>query len=215
MGKIFFGSDFHFGHQNILNYCSRPYRDLEEMHLAIVSIWNNTVTPEDTVYVLGDFSLNPKWAELMLPQMNGTKILIPGNHDACFNWFNRSYTKKMNVNQRYKNAGFSEIYQTHELRLKDGTFVRLSHLPYSSEEGNEFDSRYNEYRLKDQGGYLCHGHLHGRYRKYNNMIDVGFDGDLKLWSEDEIIGLMNDPRDFISTPITKLLADRKDQREAT
>ena len=81
MGKIFFGSDFHFGHQNILNYCSRPYRDLEEMHLAIVSIWNNTVTPEDTVYVLGDFSLNPKWAELMLPQMNGTKILIKGNHD--------------------------------------------------------------------------------------------------------------------------------------
>lgn len=73
-------SDTHFNHQMLVdNY--RPFTSLEEMNNTIINNWNSVVTPEDTVYFLGDFAFQaePKqWRD----HLNGNIIFIKGNHDS-------------------------------------------------------------------------------------------------------------------------------------
>src|ERR1700690_2381531 len=79
-----FTSDLHFGHNNIIRYCQRPFRDVHEMHNAMIQTWNETVKEGDEVYVVGDFSLSARYCKEFLPRLNGTKILVVGNHDKPF-----------------------------------------------------------------------------------------------------------------------------------
>lgn len=202
--KRFFTSDLHFGHNNVINYCKRPYKDVLEMEEALVKSWNQTVAKKDTVYILGDFSLNPKWAKLLMPKLNGKKILVAGNHDACF----VGHKKSAKFVQKYKEQ-CSEVYpHQSSIILKDGTFAILCHLPYASDEGMKFDTRYSDLRLEDKGSYLLHGHLHGKYKKFKKMIDVGWDAHGKILSEDEVIVLLKDEREFIPAPLTEFYAER-------
>lgn len=202
MSKTWFVSDLHFGHANVIPYCDRPYAGIEEMTTAIVKVWNETVKPEDTVYVLGDFSLNPRWAYNLGPILNGTKHLISGNHDACFDFPNR--ISAMNKKEKYEAAGWT-VKMEDWITLPNSNYtVKLSHFPFAGGIGDEYDTRYMDYRTPHtEEHFLLHGHLHGRYRKYKNMIDVGFDGDLKLWSSDEIVALIQDERSYIETPISE------------
>ena len=80
---IFFTSDLHFGHEGIIRMCNRPFQTLEEMDETLIKNWNSLAKPKDKVYVLGDFFMyykKPKLREI-LNRLNGTKILIKGNHD--------------------------------------------------------------------------------------------------------------------------------------
>lgn len=52
--SIFFTADLHFWHENIIQYCQRPFASADEMNSALISNWNARVTPDDTVYILGD-----------------------------------------------------------------------------------------------------------------------------------------------------------------
>jgi calcineurin-like phosphoesterase family protein len=105
--------------------------------------------------------------------------------------------------QRYLEDGWKEIHFQHELTLKDGTYVKLSHLPYQSKNGSKYDDRYMEWRLKDEGSILLHGHCHGKYKKFKNMIDVGVDSNnMAYYTEDDIINLIKDKRKFI--PVKEL-----------
>lgn len=80
--NIFFTSDTHFYHKNIINFCKRPFKDLQEMHSEIIRMWNETVQPNDIVFILGDIIFGGANAyEEILPQLNGKKYLILGNHD--------------------------------------------------------------------------------------------------------------------------------------
>jgi calcineurin-like phosphoesterase family protein len=83
--NIFFTADLHFGHQNIIKYCDRPWRKAEEMNKGLIDNWNSIVNENDEVYILGDLTLmgsdqNTKLAA-MLYRMKGKKHLICGNHD--------------------------------------------------------------------------------------------------------------------------------------
>lgn len=203
--KRWFTSDLHLGHSNVINYCNRPFKDKFEMNEAIVKEWNRTVAKKDTVYILGDLSLNPKVAFEYLPRLNGKKVLVAGNHDSCF----IGHQKSTKMQKKYE--AFCEHVYKHKstLVLKDGTFVDLCHLPYKSEDGNKFDQRYNDYKLWDIGCYLLHGHLHGRYKKFGKMLDVSWDAhNGKILSEDQVIELINDPREFIESHLTKYYEER-------
>ena len=85
-----FTSDTHFGHANIIKYDNRPFQSIEEHDNELIRRWNVVVKPGDVVYHLGDFSWHNKEAQVenilrvenILSQLNGTKILIYGNHDS-------------------------------------------------------------------------------------------------------------------------------------
>lgn len=80
MSKVFYTSDLHLGHKNIIKYCNRPVNDIEEMHELIITNWNEVVGKNDLVWVLGDITFKNYYLPLMA-KMNGNKKLILGNHD--------------------------------------------------------------------------------------------------------------------------------------
>lgn len=196
-----FTSDLHFGHRNVIAYCDRPYNSVTEMNEKLIEQWNSQVSPEDEVYFLGDFGINKKkCTELELVQkLNGKKYIILGNHDVGFVHGHEGKEKFETTKQKLIAAGWSGVDLRLDLTLKNGYEVTMTHLPPS----NECDNRYSQYKLpNDLRNTYLHGHLHGNYRKNQNLIDVAFDGDLKLLSEDDIISLINDKREFIPTRLT-------------
>jgi len=83
MSKIWFTSDTHFYHTNIIKYCDRPYKDADEMNYKLIQNWNSVVKHDDIVYHCGDFCLgNKDKIANIAHQLNGRKFLICGNHDA-------------------------------------------------------------------------------------------------------------------------------------
>lgn len=82
MSEIFVISDTHFGHENIIKYCDRPFNDYIEMDEHIIRKWNNIVSPQDKVYHLGDVYMGKShYCDEILHSLNGKKRLILGNHD--------------------------------------------------------------------------------------------------------------------------------------
>lgn len=75
-------ADQHFGHKNVIRFDHRPFADTDEMNACLIKLWNERVSPNDTVYILGDICYRsnkpPHW---YLRQLKGHKILILGNHD--------------------------------------------------------------------------------------------------------------------------------------
>lgn len=81
--KVFFIADTHFGDSNILRYENRPFSSTVDMDNALIHNWNNIVSEEDKVFLVGDFSAHGfgKSREIC-HQLNGEKFLVMGNHDT-------------------------------------------------------------------------------------------------------------------------------------
>lgn len=93
------------------------------MDEAIIALWNETIKPEDTVYILGDFCWGTaKMWETYLPKMKGHKVLIIGNHDL----------KRMSsTTKKY----FDNIQ--HYLEINDGDYhIIMSHYPILTYNGS-------------------------------------------------------------------------------
>lgn len=190
---IWFSSDQHFFHKNILRLSKRPFAHLHEMHEALIKNWNDRVKPEELVYVLGDFSFaNPNLTRKVMDRLNGKKILVKGNHD-------------MPAHKAIL-AGFSEVHENIfiDLTAQGGKTHRvfLSHFPFRHNLlmwlkykifGGYWDTRYNHKRMVDDGQWLLHGHTHQRYKQKRRMIHVGVDAwDYRPVSHHEIIKLIED-----------------------
>ena len=80
--RVFFTSDTHFYHTNIINFCGRPFKNVEVMNETLIANWNSVVGPDDIVFHLGDFCLggSAEWTNI-LNRLNGKIYLIVGNHD--------------------------------------------------------------------------------------------------------------------------------------
>ena len=90
--KIFFVSDTHFGHTNIIKYCNRPFNNTDEMDEALINNWNAKVPKDGIVYHLGDFAWGSiNYWEKIREQLNGEIILIYGNHDEKYLHNERMY----------------------------------------------------------------------------------------------------------------------------
>ena len=89
--QIFFISDTHFSHTNIIKYCNRPFKTVQEMDLVMIRKWNERVKKGDTVFHLGDFCFSRSTEapeafkgdifNYFKQQLNGELIAIRGNHD--------------------------------------------------------------------------------------------------------------------------------------
>lgn len=80
--KVFFTSDTHFSHTNIIKYCSRPFESVDEMNEALIKNWNKVVPKDGIVFHLGDFGFmgSQKFKEIT-DRLNGKIYLVIGNHD--------------------------------------------------------------------------------------------------------------------------------------
>lgn len=114
MAQKFYIGDTHFGHANVIKYDERPFKSVEEMDEDIIANWNSRVANGDLVYILGDLSWygEEKTVEI-LNRLNGSKILIRGNHDDIGTNAKKCFAKVCDY-----------------LEVKDGdTRVILSHYP--------------------------------------------------------------------------------------
>ena len=81
--NYYFTSDLHFSHHNIISYCNRPFANTDVMNKELVEIWNDTVTNNDVVYILGDVAFEKDLVKLdnILMSLHGEKHIVWGNHD--------------------------------------------------------------------------------------------------------------------------------------
>lgn len=135
--SIFFTSDLHFGHANIIRFDNRPFTSVEEMDAELIRRWNNKVSPNDTVYILGDISwYNDQKTSEIISSLNGHKILIKGNHDR--------------VHGKVRHC-FDEITDYKEIVLEGNKHITLCHYPIV------FFNRHH------YGSYMFYGHVHNSH----------------------------------------------------
>ena len=136
--KTFIYADPHFGHENIIKYTGRPFKDVEEMNITLIKNYNEVVSDDDEVYFLGDVALYD--AAKFVAQLKGKKILILGNHDR---------RRKITY---WKKAGFKEVYKK-PFRLNNKYI--LSHEPLTDLE--DFINIHGHIHEKEMGedSYIC------------------------------------------------------------
>ncbi len=146
MSDIWFISDTHFFHDNIIQYCGRPFANSELMNECLIENWNSVVKPQDKVYHLGDVGMCCKDSELhaVLRQLNGHKRLIVGNHD--------------NLKAPSLQNNFEKI-QLWNGFYSEGIGFTTSHIPLPLEH------------LRD-GTFCVHGHIHNNEISDPHYINV-------------------------------------------
>jgi calcineurin-like phosphoesterase family protein len=195
---IFFSSDEHLTHANILRYTYRDYNDIDAMAEDYVARHNAVVPERNSVWIdLGDFVFAMRWKKAnsksgilkrYVRRMNGeVKILVCGNHDHM-------------AMEEYEKAGFDKVFakgSVVDMKLPDGKVIALSHRPpllnpddrlnphgcAELERKDEFlslDITNKENVLPDNIAickpWIC-GHVHQMFRHYANgpLINAGVD----------------------------------------
>lgn len=136
--NIFFTSDSHWSHQNIIKYASRPFENVDEMDEVLIKNWNSVVGVNDIVFHLGDFmfgNIGRFWE--IRSRLNGNIYLIHGNHDY-------KLMQKGNIEEAF------EMVVTQMQIVVDGQKIYLNHFPLLT-----FDGIY-----KDKPTWQLFGHVH-------------------------------------------------------
>lgn len=184
MKNTFFTSDWHYGHANIIRLCERPFKDIHEMHSTLIENYRKAVSPNDTVYFLGDICWNPKDLPELLKQLPGYKVLIAGNHDKCFEQLHYANPgqpwKGKDWMSYYREAGFQHISAHDSVYVNSSrnwaNSVWLSHFPYA--DRNDTTQSYRKFRLnREKNKWLIHGHIHNKGFIKDNQINIS----VEMW----------------------------------
>ncbi len=144
---IYFTSDTHFGHTNIIRYQNRPFRDVNHMNESLIANWNERVEQDDIIYHLGDFGFGDcNHLQKVFDRLNGTKILILGNHDK----------------ETQKLIGWQSVQHYHEIWF-DKQMVVLFHYAM------------RVWHRSHHSSILLYGHSHGSMPGNSQSLDVGVD----------------------------------------
>lgn len=172
--NIFFVSDLHLNHNNIIRFSNRPFNDVHEMNEGIKKDWNSVVGKEDHVFVLGDVALGrDKDATNILYGLNGYLYLIKGNHEKAvlsnennkkrFEWIDKAFLLKVKDSQLRENGK----------NLKE-KYIYMHH--YSC---RVWDKSHH-------GSWHLYGHSHDSLDKDNvwgKSMDVGVDSAYRILGE--------------------------------
>ena len=181
--KRFFTADWHCFHDNCLIFDKRPFNSIDEMHKVLIKRFNTTVPKHGITYFLGDmgFRTNSQLKEI-IDQLNGTKILVSGNHDG-------------GMDAMYA-AGFDVVI--HKAQLVIGkSILTMSHCPLygvfredttgmngcsGDENWHREEKHKHKYSMPDFGQFHFHGHIHAAEHnkkpvKEGRQWDVGVVGN--------------------------------------
>lgn len=167
--KLFYTSDMHFGHRNILNFCKRPFATEKEMNLALIENWNAVVRPNDIIFNLGDFCWwdSNRDIQKLFNRLNGKIYLQYGNHDS-----KKGFRELPSHVQILDDIVHSWIKFENESKVYE---VVTSHYPLLTYAGSM------------RGVYHFFGHIHSGPGSMSseasltfskNMYDVGVDNNL-------------------------------------
>lgn len=166
---VWFTADLHLGHENVIRYTGRPFKNAKEMDSTLIANWNARVQDKDEIYVVGDFSFHPhRVTESIYNALRGHKHLIRGNHDTQpvtrLPWVSQSDIREV------KHAGEKIILCHYSMRVWKG-----SH----------------------RGTWMLYGHSHGNLLEpKGKTFDIGVDShNFYPWSFDEIKAKM-DKKEF-------------------
>lgn len=183
--SIWFSSDTHFRHKNIMKFCpnTRVGADSDEMTETLIRNWNRDVKHDDTVYILGDvFFCGATEARKILARLSGNIHLVYGNHDQVIR--NNKDIRDM----------FASVQEYLEIKI-DGKKVVLFHYPML------------EWNGMHHGAYALFGHVHGSMDNHPEItsariMDVGVDsrpmgvapdnGAMSLWSWEQVDRILKD-----------------------
>lgn len=177
--SLFFTSDWHLYHQNVLKFDNRPFRDLKEMHRMLINNYNSTVNENSICYFLGDVGFcSGELVKGVIDQLNGTKVLVMGNHDK-------------NMFAMYE-QGFDVVLNSAVLYLGKHR-ITMSHCPLpgifredvsgmkGAQQGEHWHGEHKNQKFMtfDQSDYHLHGHIHSRNKengkpsRTDRQFDVG------------------------------------------
>jgi len=147
-----FTADFHLSHKNIIKYCNRPFKDVEQMDSVILTNLENSLESGDTLYYLGDLTFKEEIAKEFFKRFNDLKIYyIIGNHDNI---------KVLNVAQKH----CKKVANLIDIEI-EGISITLCH--YAMRIWNK--SHFNAWQL--------YGHSHGTLNSLGKQYDVGVDNN--------------------------------------
>lgn len=180
--KNFYIADWHYGHKNAIAYDNRPFISVEQMNAELIKRWNEVVTNEDMVYILGDmFWCKADISVGILDQLNGIKVLIRGNHDYIDSDFAKRFTCITNY-----------------MEVKDGNAnIVLCHYPIPC-----FKNHY-------YGWYHFYGHVHSSF-EWNMMENIKrqmselYDKPCKMYN----VGAMMDYIDYTPRTFEEIIKGR-------
>lgn len=162
--KVFFTSDTHFWHDAVIGFSNRPFDNVVNMNEALITLWNETVGPDDVIYHLGDFCFcgQEKFTDI-ITKLNGRKYLILGNHDI------------KNIKKSWTQY-FENIAMMAQIKV-EGQPIYLSHFPLYTWGG-----LYREHPV-----WNLYGHVHTKRGRILNrdawvhpntyQYDVGVDNN--------------------------------------
>lgn len=159
-----FTSDFHFFHDKVVTYSSRPWL-AEEQTEKLIEIWNNQVEKKDNAYHLGDFAFVRKFKDLdkvkeIISRLNGRKHFILGNHCDPRIW--EAIAKDIKMCEWVKDYAKIKI---------DKQKVILCHYAFRT------------WDCANHGSFNLYGHSHGTLPPIGKQLDVGIDNSFKVLGE--------------------------------
>ena len=160
---VFFTADLHFGHDEIIRFCDRPFESIADMNRDLINNWNSRVSNDDHVYIVGDLfyggrdAAGQKDAVAIVKKLNGILHLVAGNHDLPY----------------LKNTDYHYL------------FADVDHLRYLSYDGK--DIFLCHYPLAEWSGFFrgswhIFGHIHNQknaaflhMRNLEHALNAGVD----------------------------------------
>ena len=158
----FFTADHHYNHANILKYEPRPWKSVDKMNNALIRKHNEVVSPQDTVFHIGDFSLskNEQYIQGILSKLNGIHHLVLGNHDKLKPFV-------------YEECGFVSIHTSLAIYPDESSKLDLVRLGFDPSVVYLFHDPCKAICAKSNL-CLC-GHVHSLFSMVNNVYNVGVD----------------------------------------
>jgi len=151
---IYFTSDTHYGHANVIDFCNRPFKNVDRMDNALVRNYNEIINDDDIVYFIGDFTIKGSqhkgYIENVIKKLKGNKYLIIGNHDKL---------KPFD----YVDMGFHSV---HTSLIIDTTLGKL----FLNHDPCIYCYIDNILNIP----LIC-GHMHTLFRSIGSVINVGVD----------------------------------------